>query len=364
MHTTRKRLTAWSGAVAVSTAILLATAGCSGTTSGSGSSSGSGNGGGASASAGAKPAPSLYCGSTCKSQLVLKASPSSVKCSVGVSWSATSFPYGATSSKQIPQLAGRWFPGMKVTVTDGQGDATTQSGQVDQMVAQGIKVLIISPQDSAALKGAVDRAEKAGVKVIAADRNVNTTVESYIGSDNVQAGVVSGKNIAKVLGSGGKIVELAGSLGASPTIARAKGLRDGLKGSSVTIVASQTADYDQAKGLSAMQDLLQKYKKGSINGVYTHNDQMAFGAIQALKEAGRDTDVKVFSIDGESKALDDIKNGSMEATVGYPLVTKESVIAAAKLCSGESLEKRIQLDSTLIDKSNVDKFVGKSPQDE
>jgi ribose transport system substrate-binding protein len=113
-----------------------------------------------------------------------------------------------------------------------------------------------------------------------------------------------------------------------------------------------------------MQDLLQKYQPGSINGVYTHNDQMAFGAIQALKEAGRDKEIKVFSIDGEEKALSDIKNGSMEATVGYPIVTKESVIAAAKLCSGETVDKRIKLDSTLITKANVAKYVGKSPQDE
>ncbi len=91
---------------------------------------------------------------------------------------------------------------------------------------------------------------------------------------------------------------------------------------------------------------------------------MAFGAIQAIKEAGREAEIQVFSIDGEDKALDDIKSGRMQATVGYPLVTKESVIAAAKLCSGESLDKRIKLDSTLIDKSNVADYVGKSPQTE
>ena len=354
MHITKKRLALWPAAVAVAAAVALAAAGCSA----------SGGAESAPIAVGAKPAVSLYCGSTCASQLVLKAAPASVKCSVGVSWSATSFPYGATSSKQIPDLASKWFPGMKVSVTDGQGDASIQSGQVDQLVSQGIKVLIISPLDAKALKGAVDRAMKAGVKVIAADRNVDTTVDTYIGSDNVEAGVVSGQNIVKVLGSDAKIVELAGSLGASPTIARGDGLRTGLKDSNVKIVASQTADYDQAKGLSVMQDLLQKYPVGSINGVYTHNDQMAFGAIQALKEAGRDKDIKVFSIDGEEKALTDIKNGSMAATVGYPLVTKESVIAAAKLCSGEPIDKRIKLDSTLITKANVEQYVGKSPQDE
>jgi ribose transport system substrate-binding protein len=355
MYITKKRLTSWSAAMVVAAALTLAAAGCSASSSGAKSTP---------LEVGNKPAPSLYCSSTCQSQLILKAAPASVKCSIGVSWSATSFPYGATSSKQIPELAKKWFPGMQVTVTDGQNDASIQSGQVDQLVAQGIKVLIISPRDSDALKGAVDRALKAGVRVIAADRNVNTTVDTYIGSDNGEAGVVSGQNIAKVLGSSGKIVELAGSLGASPTIARGDGLRTGLKGSSVKIVTSQTADYDQAKGLSVMQDLLQKYQPGSINGVYTHNDQMAFGAIQALKEAGRDKEIKVFSIDGEEKALSDIKNGSMEATVGYPIVTKESAIAAAKLCSGETVDKRIKLDSTLITKDNVAKYVGKSPQDE
>lgn len=310
------------------------------------------------------PKPSIYCGDECTAQLELKAAPDSVQCNVGVSWSATSFPYGAVSSQQIPDLAAQWFPSMKVTVTDGQNDSATQSGQVDEMVAQGIDVLIISPRDSDALAGAVDRAVTAGVKVIAADRAVNTTVDTYIGSDNVEAGVVSGENIASVLGDGGKLVELAGSLGASPTIARGDGLRTGLEGSGVTIVDSQTADYDQAKGLTVMQDLLQKYPSGSIDGVYTHNDQMAFGAIQAIKEAGRESEIQVFSIDGEDKALEYIQNGEMQSTVGYPLVTKESVIAAAKLCSGESIDERITLDSTLIDESNVADYVGKSPQTE
>jgi len=354
MNIQKRKLTVWSATAVFVTAVVLATAGCTGNVAAPSSTS----------VVAETPTASIYCGTACQAQLQLKADPATVKCDVGVSWSATSFPYGAVSSQQIPDLASKWFPGMKVTVTDGQGDAAVQSGQVDQMVAQGIKVLIISPRDSDALKGAVDRAVKAGVKVIAADRNVNTTVDTYIGSDNVEAGVVSGKNIAAVLGASGKLVELAGSLGASPTIARGDGLRTGLAGSGVTIVDSQTADYDQAKGLTVMQDLLQKYPSGTINGVYTHNDQMAFGAIQAIKEAGREAEIKVFSIDGEDKALADIQDASMQATVGYPLVTKESVIAAAMLCSGEPVESRIKLDSTLIDASNAADYVGKSPQTE
>lgn len=352
MYITRMRSKRAAVLLALGAAVALSAAGCSSATSTPQSTIVTSD----------TPAPSIYCGPECAEQLELAASPDNVECNVGVSWSATSFPYGATSSKQIPELAAQWFPGMNVTVTDGQNDAATQSGQIDEMVAQGIDVLIISPRDSDALVGAVDRATAAGVKVIAADRAVNTDVNSYIGSDNVEAGVVSGENIAAVLGDGGQLVELAGSLGAAPTIARGDGLRTGLEGSGVDIVDSQTADYDQAKGLTVMQDLLQKYPSGSIDGVYTHNDQMAFGAMQAIKEAGRESEIQVFSIDGEDKALEYIQAGEMQSTVGYPLVTKESVIAAAKLCSGEEIAPRIVLDSTLIDSTNVADFVGKSPQ--
>ena len=354
MHITRSHSMRAATLLALGTAVAMSAAGCSSGTSTPQSTS----------IASDTPIPSIYCGEECAAQLELAASPDSVDCNVGVSWSATSFPYGATSSKQIPDLAAQWFPGMDVTVTDGQNDAATQSGQVDEMVAQGIDVLIISPRDSDALAGAVDRATAAGVKVIAADRAVNTDVSTYIGSDNVEAGVVSGKNIGAVLGDGGQLVELAGSLGAAPTIARGDGLRTGLEGSGVEIVDSQSADYDQAKGLSVMQDLLQKYPSGSIDGVYTHNDQMAFGAIQAINEAGRANEIQVFSIDGEDKALEYIQSGQMQSTVGYPLVTKDSVIAAAKLCSGEDIDERIVLDSTLINADNVEDYVGKSPQTE
>ncbi|GGM18939.1 substrate-binding domain-containing protein [Nakamurella endophytica] len=315
-----------------------------------------------SAAAGGSLAPSVYCGSDCKSQLTLKADPASIDCSVGVSWSSASFPYGAKSTQQIPEFAAQFFPKMKVTVSDGRGDATTQANQVDDMIAKKIKVLILSPQDAAALAGVAKKAMAAGIKVIAADRQVDADVSTYIGSDNTEAGVADGKAVVKMLGGKGNVVELAGSLGASPTIARGKGFRTGIEGSDIKILATQTANYDRAQGLKVMEDLLQKYGSGQIQGVYAHNDQMAFGAAQAIKEADRAGEIKVFSIDGEVDALKDVKNGTFATTVGYPLVVKESTIAAAKLCAGETVDPRIKLDSTLIDASNVDTYLPNPPQ--
>ncbi|BDY32108.1 substrate-binding domain-containing protein [Mycolicibacterium mageritense] len=306
--------------------------------------------------------PSIYCGERCKAQLTLTADPGAVDCNVGVSWSSASFPYGAKSTTQIPEFAKKFLPHMSVAVADGQGDATTQSGQVDDLVAQGIDVLIVSPQDASALSGAVTRAKAAGVKVIAADRKVDADVNTYIGSENVEAGKVAGAAVVAAHPEGARVVELAGSLGASPTIDRGNGFRSAIAGSPVEIIASQSADYDRAQGLKVMEDLLQRFGKGQIDAVYAHNDQMAFGAIQAITEAGRQDEIAVYGVDGESGALDRIKRGTYAATVGYPLVVNESVIAAAKLCSGEAIDKRIVLDSTLIDARNVDDYVANPPQ--
>lgn len=352
MHATKQRTRSFIAMATAGIAVSLLASACTGQTTATSSNEAVGD----------KLAPSIYCSDTCQGQLQLKADPAGIDCKVGVSWSSASFPYGAKSTQQIPEFAKAFFPKMNVTVSDGRGDATNQSNQVSEMIAQGIKVLILSPQDANALAGVAKQATAAGIKVIAADRQVNADVSTYIGSDNVEAGTVDGKAVAAALGGTGSVVELSGSLGASPTIARAEGFRKGLEGSKVEIIASQTANYDRATGLKVMEDLLQRFGAGKIQAVYAHNDQMAFGAIQAIKEAGRQGEIKVFGIDGEAEALDLVKDGSYAATVGYPLVVKESVIAAAKLCSGEPVDARIKLDSTLIDGKNVDQYVGQAPQ--
>lgn len=351
MHTQRSARSLSAVILAVGAVIL---AGC--TTAGPAQSGGSAGEGAT------ELAPSIYCGEECQAQLELNAEPESIDCSVGVSWSSASFPYGAKSTTQIPEFAAQFFPGMDVTVTDGQGDAATQSQQVDDMVAQGIDVLIVSPQDASALAGAVDRAKEAGVRIIAADRNVDTDVDTYIGSDNVEAGQVAGAAVVEAFPDGARVIELAGSLGASPTIDRGEGFRAAIEGTGIEIIESQTANYDRAEGLQVMEDLLQRFGSGEVDAVYTHNDQMSFGAIQAITEAGRQDEIAVFGVDGELDALEMIQQGTYAATVGYPLVIRESVIAAAKLCAGEDIDERIVLDSTLIDASNVDEYISNPPQ--
>ncbi len=333
-------------AVAVSSALLLS--GCS--SSGSGSSA---------TAASAGPAqPGAFCGPTCKAALALKVNPDTITGKVGLSLNDTSFSYGVAMRNQAEEEVRKYFPKMQLTVTDGQGNAAKQSNDVDNLVASGIKVLLISPYEADALVPAIRRAEAAGVKVVTVDRNANTSVTSYIASNDVDNGKAVGTWMAKQLHGKGKILEITGTPGASPTIARHDGFMEGIKPyPGIKVIASENGDYLKAPALTAMQNLLQRYPAGSFQAVYVQSDDMAVGVIQAIQEANR-KGIIVGSINGEQIGMDAIKKGQLGATAVYAVVSREGVMAAAKLLAGETLPKHIWMTSTLVTKDNVAKYNG------
>lgn len=302
---------------------------------------------------GTNVAPSPYCDEACQDALALQADPASIDCTVGLSWNTAGHPFGATSISRSEESAAAMFPNMTLLTGHGEGDSLKQTAQIEDLLVKGIDVLIISPTDAAALSPVVQRAAEDGVKVIASDRNVDTAVDSYIGADNVLSGKVAGEHIVDLLGGEGKVAVLQGALGASPTIDRQAGFAEAIDGSNIEIVADQTANYDRAEGLQVMEDYLQRFGPGEIDAVFTHNDEMSLGAIQAIAEAGRDDEIAVVGIDGQESALDAIEDGSYAATVVYPIPVPEHIIAAAKLCAGESLPERIVTSATLVTLDNV-----------
>ena len=346
-HVKMSRMKVVASALAGSAALLVAACGSGG------------GGGGEQAFQKLKPGEaSLYCEGPCKQALQIDEKARNATCNVGVSWSSTAFPYGAAAVSRSKQTAAG-FPKMKLTTADGRGDATTQSSQIDDMIAQKIDVLVVSPFDAKALAPAVQRARKAGIKVIASDRSVDAPVDTYIGADNVEDGQVAGKHIVDLLKGKGNVVELQGSLGASPTIARDKGFQEALKSApGIKVVANPTANYDRGQGLKVMEDLLQRFGSGKIDAVFTHNDEMSLGAIQAIREANRSSEIKVVGIDGQESALRQVKAGQYAGTVVYPLPVPEHILAAAKLCAGEKLPARIKQSTPLVTKGNVAKYEG------
>lgn len=302
---------------------------------------------------------SKYCTGDCVTALQLTADPANISCKVGLSWSTTSFSYGADTLTNTQNYMAKYFPKITLYEVQGHNDAATQSGQIDELVGRGINVLIVSPVDAAAIGPAVDRALKAGIKVIASDRNVfSQGVSTYIGADNVDTGITAGKYAVQLLNGKGNVIEISGSLGASPTIDRAKGFREAIASSpDVKIIASQTGNYDQATALKVAEDMLQKYGPGSFQLLYAHGDQMALGAIQAIKEANRQNEIKVVGVDDSGPALAAIQAGDYAGAAAYPLTYQQHSVAAAKLCAGESLPTRIKMESALVTKDNAAQFL-------
>jgi len=300
-----------------------------------------------------------YCGPDCQSALTLQANASDVTCKVAMLVPATSFPYGAAQFQQAQDNAKKYFPNMELTVLNADGDAATQSSQLDTVVSQGIKTIILDPLVRDALVPSTKKAVDSGASVIVVDRTVNTPVLTTIKAPDVPLGERAGEFIAKYLNGKGKVAILSGSAGASPTIDRTAGFMNIMKQyPDIEIVADVAGDYDTAKAEQATTNLLSRFPKGELDLIYTHADVMAFGALPAIKAAGRGGDVKLVGIDGQEQAMDAVAAGDYLATVAYPVVQPMAIIAAAKACMGESMPKEIALDYPLITADNVAEYKG------
>jgi ribose transport system substrate-binding protein len=251
---------------------------------------------------------------------------------------------------------------MDMVFTDGRNRPDKQVADVEDLLARGVECLILTPVQAEPLTPIVEQAMADGVTVITLDREVNTPVTLHIGADNKLIGRMAAQYIAETLLNGeGNIIEIQGTLGASATTDRHDDFVAELEANypNVQVVASQTADYERADALTYMEDMIQRFGPGEFTVVYAHNDEMALGAIEALKAADRLEGVFVVGIDGQNEAFDAIAAGEMTATITYPNGGAEGVEYANKIMSGEEVTSPLVLDSILVDPSNVEDWIDK-----
>ena len=206
---------------------------------------------------------------------------------------------------------------------------------------------------------------QAGIPVVNVDREFSspTAYRTWIGGDNYGIGKSAADFIANELKCQGNVVEIQGVAGISVTELRTKGFTDGIKKCNgvIKIVASQPADFLPDKGLQVMEAILQGQKK--IDAVYTHDDDMAMGVVQAIKAANRDDEMFVTGTGGSKDAMNQIAQGGLyRATLLYNPSMSGSAVSIAKLIAekkglGELLEpevpSRIELPATTVTKENV-----------
>ena len=289
-------------------------------------------------------------------RIVIDGEESSVQVSangtIGLSVSTQNNPFFVSlvegAEKQAAAL------GVKITVADAGDDAAKQTSDIEDLVASGISVLIVNPVDSDAVTGAVEAAKAKGVKVIAVDRAVNgVDIECQIASDNVLGAELATQYIVDTLGEGAVVAELEGVTGASAAIDRSTGFHN-IADAKLDVVARQTANFARAEGMSVMENMLQA--NPDIQAVFAANDEMALGAMEAISGAGKD--IMVMGFDATDDAIASIKAGQMAGTIAQQpaLIGSTAVSNALKLINGETIEKSIPVEVTLVTIDNVETF--------
>lgn len=239
---------------------------------------------------------------------------------VGFSQSeSTSNPFRATETKSIEDEAKRL--GVKLIERNANADVNAQNSQIEDMIAQGAKALIVAPENSDGLGPALAQAKAKKIPVLTIDRTVTGTACSdfiaFIGSDFYGQAQIAADDLAGATGSKAQVAILQGTPGNNVSADRTKGFTDQLsaKYPGMSVVASQTGNFDQTDGQKVMEQLLQAHP--GINAVYAENDAMALGAIQAIKSAGKTPgkDIKIVSIDGIQQAVQDVASGQLVADI-------------------------------------------------
>ena len=236
----------------------------------------------------------------------------------------------------------------KLIVTNANAELPKQISDIQDMLNQGVEFLIVAPVNSDGLDPALDAAKEAGVPVLTIDRKVtNASCEDYIaflGSDFYDQGSRAADAMNEATGGEGKVAILLGSSGNNVTDNRNAGFKDKVESDypGLEIVVEQTGNFARDEGQSVTEQLLQS--NPDITAIYAHNDEMALGAVTAIKAAGLKpgTDIKIVSIDGTRNAVQGIVDGEINAVIeSNPRFGPLAFETAQKFYDGEAIPEDV-----------------------
>lgn len=239
--------------------------------------------------------------------------------------------------------------GYNLVVLDSQNDPAKELANVEDVTVRGAKVLLINPTDSEAVGNAVAMANKKNIPVITLDRGANKgAVVSHIASDNVAGGKMAGDFIAEKVGKNAKVIQLEGIAGTSAARERGEGFKQAVAANQFDLLASQPADFDRTKGLNVMENLLASH--GAAKAVFAQNDEMALGALRAIRAAGKE--IIVVGFDGTDDAVKAVEGGKLAATIAQQpeKIGELGVETADKVLKGEKVEAQIPVPLKVIAK--------------
>lgn len=248
-------------------------------------------------------------------------------------------------------------PDVEIKFTDANNDASKQLDQIDNLIAQKVNVIVVVPVDYEGIVPGVEKANEAGIPIIALGIQSAGGKYTFVGSKNIDAGKMQAEFMKANLPKDAQILYLQGTPGLYHSQERLKGFEESLGRPDVKIIANLSGNYDRAEGMKVTEDWIQSFPK--FDAIIAANDQMALGAREALQSADRLKGVMISGVDGVPDALNAIKAGEMSQTIFQNAAGQAEaafdVVEGIKKGETPPAEKLVPFES--ITKENVDKYM-------
>ncbi len=248
---------------------------------------------------------------------------------------------------------------IEVTYSDANVDQQKQLDQIDNFIMQEMDLIIVVPIDYSGVTPGIKACNDAGIPVICLGIEAEGGDYTFVGCENRDAGIMQADYMADALPQDAKVLYLSGTPGLYHSVQRHDGFVETMaeKRTDVTIAAEMTGEYYRDKAQKVVEDWCQTFDQ--FDAIVAANDQMALGAIEALKAANRLDGVLVAGVDATDDALNAIKSGEMAISIrqSAPALAENCLKTAKALQAGEEIEKRVVVDFEPVTIDNVDEFL-------
>ena len=274
---------------------------------------------------------------------------------IGFSQAMTTDNWRREMNKSM-QLEASLHPEIILEIKDAENSIDRQVNQIEAFIKEDVDVLIVSPIQSNPITTVIEKAMNAGIPTIVIDRKIDgSNFTAYIGANNVEVGRNAAKYIISHSNGAAKIIEIAGQEGSSPAFERSEGFRRTINQiPNLTISHTIKGDWEKASIEDELSNLLDSIETPKY--IFAHNDRMALGAWEVVKEKSLEDQISIIGVDGlfgPNGGIQLVKDRILSATVLYPTGGMEAIKLAEDLLSHESIEKRNILKTVIIDSVNV-----------
>ena len=287
-----------------------------------------------------------------------KAADNGDKKIIGVSLYNTGDVFDRILYEAMQEYANEHSNEIELMVLNAQANVNTQLSEVEQLINSGCDAIVMWPGDVDGCSPAAIQINEADIPLVCVNSRTTEGEYTYVGSDDYESGYLQGEWLAENLPENAVYCYLMGPIGHSAQIGRKEGMQDALsKRPDVTMLAEMTAEWDRAKGMNLTDDWLKTYP--DVTAIVSQNDNMALGAVEAVRTAGRLEDVIIVGTDATEEACASIVSGDLEMSVyqnaydqGY-----HSIEVAQSLAEGTYDGEDFLIPYETVTKDNVEEYV-------